>query len=315
MKTSTLLLPSLLTLSVVGFTHPAEAEDIAVSFAPPAPAGADTTQESIATTPDLGTPATGDSQAKPVAQPIALTFVPPTAATTAAVAPAPTPLVAVTPAPLFTGGSDSLVARTVGHAEGTRTADGDRTRAYYGHVDPGNGVWNLGSFSFQHCREPTYHCSTPEQADDHQLRRLQQQAATMQRRAADLGVTLSLQEALNGIDLANQAPLAVLATPGYIDWLRQARAQGLTGSEAVLWARTHSYWDPQRQRWDAPGLGNVAERISQDQQRRLSAIARALETYQQQAIATLPPAAPSKLAQQAPQERVADQIIFQDLPN
>ncbi|HIK15393.1 MAG TPA: hypothetical protein IGS53_08950, partial [Leptolyngbyaceae cyanobacterium M33_DOE_097] len=50
---------------------------------------------------------------------------------------------------LFKGGSQSVVARTVGHAEGTRTAAGGYTRAYRGHVDPGNGVWNLGTFSFQ----------------------------------------------------------------------------------------------------------------------------------------------------------------------
>ncbi|HEY9655075.1 MAG TPA: hypothetical protein V6C50_06255, partial [Crinalium sp.] len=31
---------------------------------------------------------------------------------------------------LFAGGSGSLVARTVGHAEGTRTPDGRKTRAY-----------------------------------------------------------------------------------------------------------------------------------------------------------------------------------------
>ena len=50
----------------------------------------------------------------------------------------------------FEGGGDSLVAKSVGSAEGTRTPSGGYTRAYYGHVDPGNGVWNLGSYSYQH---------------------------------------------------------------------------------------------------------------------------------------------------------------------
>ena len=41
---------------------------------------------------------------------------------------------------LFTGGPDSLVSKAVGSAEGTRTPTGGYTSAYYGHVDPGNGV-------------------------------------------------------------------------------------------------------------------------------------------------------------------------------
>jgi len=212
---------------------------------------------------------------------------------------------------LFAGGSDSLVARTVGHAEGTRGADGAKTRAYYGHVDPGNGVWNLGSFSFQHCREAQYNCSTPDQADRHQLRRLQGQTEMMRQRAERLQMELSLQEELNGIDLANQAPLAVLDSPGYIEWLKKAQEKGLKGSEAVLWARVSSYWDPRLNNWNAPGLGNEEGRITHDQNRRMTAIARALD-YQQQQVATraVPPRASSP---EEPAEQRADSIIFQDL--
>jgi hypothetical protein len=78
---------------------------------------------------------------------------------------------------LFEGGSDSLVARAVGSAEGTRTPEGHRNPAYYGHVDPGNGVWNLGSFSYQHG------ASSPEEADAKQLARLRQQAQVLQQKA------------------------------------------------------------------------------------------------------------------------------------
>ena len=101
---------------------------------------------------------------------------------------------------IFAGGSDSLVARTVGHAEGTRTADGHKTRAYYGHSDPGNGVWNLGSFSYQHS------ANSPEDADEKQLRRLQSQADTIRQKADAHRLELSLEEELNAIDLANQSP-------------------------------------------------------------------------------------------------------------
>lgn len=173
---------------------------------------------------------------------------------------------------LFDGGSDSLVAKTVGHAEGTRTVDGKRTRAYYGHVDPGNRAWNIGSFSYQHCDA---RC-TPEEADDRQLRRLRNQTEILQQKAVSYGMQMSLEEQLNGIDLANQAPLAALDQGGYIDRLRSAHQRGFTGSEAVLWARTYSFMNPRTQTWEAPGLGNTYDSISHDQERRRQAIVRAL---------------------------------------
>ena len=182
---------------------------------------------------------------------------------------------------LFVGGSDSLVARTVGHAEGTRTPDGRKTRAYYGHTDPGNGVWNLGSFSFQHCRDVRYHCATPEEADDRQLRRLQAQHVVLLQRAAAAKLQMTLVEQLNGIDLANQAPLAALSDQGYVDRLSQAKHKGFNGQNAILEARVWSYWSPQKKRWDAPGLGNVEPSIRHDQERRLLAIARAMTMAQQ----------------------------------
>jgi hypothetical protein len=206
----------------------------------------------------------------------------------------------VSPPPLFTGGSESLVARTVGHAEGTRTADGSKTRAYRGHVDPGNGVWNLGSFSFQHCREARYNCSTPEEADEHQLRRLQQQAEVLRQRASALGMELNLEEELNGIDLANQAPLAALGQPeAYPEHLARAKQMGLSGEKAILEGRVWGYWNARSQRWDAPGLGNTEANIRYDQNRRMQAIASALAAYQRQPVAR--------------REQLADQIIGQNL--
>lgn len=186
---------------------------------------------------------------------------------------------------IFAGGSDSLVARTVGHAEGTRTPNGRRTRAYYGHTDPGNGVWNLGSFSFQHCREAQYNCTTPQQADEHQLLRLQKQTDRLRQQAAAIGLAMTLEEELNGIDLTNQSPRAALSEWGYADRLLQAKQRGLKGQDAILEARVWSYWNPKADRWNAPGLGNTEAGIRHDQQRRMLAIARALSVYQQQAAA------------------------------
>ncbi|MFQ3618379.1 MAG: hypothetical protein SNJ57_15830 [Cyanobacteriota bacterium] len=175
---------------------------------------------------------------------------------------------------LFSGGSDSLVARTVGSAEGTRTPTGDRTSAYNGHTDPGNGVHNLGTFSYQHG------ASSPEEADKKQLERLRQQTETLQKKAKDLGLELTQAELLNGIDLANQAPQAALDRGGYVERLAEAKQQGKFGDEAILWARTQSFIDPDTQQWNAPGLGNNADSIERDQQRRMEAIAAAEEEFQ-----------------------------------
>lgn len=172
---------------------------------------------------------------------------------------------------IFQGGPESLVARAVGSAEGTRTPEGERTAAYFGHIDPGNRAWNLGTFSYQH------RAKTPEDADARQLRRLVSQTKRLKQQAKRYGLSLSLEELLNGVDLANQAPLAALDRQGYVEWLAQAHKLGMTGSEAIVWARTRSFIDPDTQRWNAPGLGNNIYSISQDQSRRASAIAQAIK--------------------------------------
>lgn len=185
---------------------------------------------------------------------------------------APPPPLTPAVAALFEGDDNSLVAVAVGHAEGTRTANGKRTLAYYGHVDPGNQAWNQGTFSYQHTAR------SPQEADQKQLARLKQQTKTLHNLAFQKGIVLTQIELLNGIDLANQAPQAALDR-GYIDWLAQAKVMGLQADEAILWARTRSFLDPDTGRWNAPGLGNSVQSISQDQGRRQQAIARAIAHY------------------------------------
>ncbi|EDX87879.1 hypothetical protein S7335_5592 [Synechococcus sp. PCC 7335] len=174
---------------------------------------------------------------------------------------------------IFLDGSNSLVARTVGSAEGTRHWSGDRTNAYYGHIDPGNGVWNLGTFSYQHG------ANSPEEADRKQLQRLKRQSYQIEEQATRLGIQLSLEEKLNALDLANQAPLAALDKGGYIERLAQARRLKMKGEEAILWARTYAYHDPHTRNWNAPGLGNNVRSISRDQERRISAVSKALKAF------------------------------------
>ena len=147
------------------------------------------------------------------------------------------------------------------------------TAAYYGHVDPGNGVWNLGSFSYQHG------ASSPEHADRQQLKRLQRQTVELRRQAQAKSFTLSLLEELNGIDLANQAPLAALDR-GYINWLQMANQHSMGSAERIVWARTKAFLDPDTGHWNAPGLGNHWDAIYHDQLRRYDAIEQALGAHQ-----------------------------------
>jgi hypothetical protein len=254
--------------------------------APPAPKPA---QAPVA---QASPPPQPSPQAAP--EPAALSFdlnptarlIPPTAQTQAALTgqggeatPAPlSPSHSPTPLnTLFDQGTNSIVAKAVGSAEGTRTPDGGKTWAYQGHVDPGNGVWNLGTFSYQHG------ATSPAEADQKQLERLKGQAQTLRRAALERGLTLTLEEELNGIDLANQSPRAALSRGGYMDRLKEAHDVGLSGADAVLWARTRSFLDPDTNRWNAPGLGNTAHGVTSDQDRRMKAIARAIEAQQRTA--------------------------------
>ncbi|HEY9816555.1 MAG TPA: hypothetical protein V6D20_12270 [Candidatus Obscuribacterales bacterium] len=173
---------------------------------------------------------------------------------------------------LFQGGTDSIIAKAIGAAEGTRTVTGDRTPAYYGHRDPGNGVWNLGTFSYQHGAQ------SPEEADQKQLERLYRQTQLLRSLASRRNLDLTQEVIINGIDLANQAPLAALSDEGgYVDRLQEAYRRGHRGSDAVLEARVYSYLNPSTNRWDAPGLGNTYQGIKADQLRRQQAIARVLD--------------------------------------
>ncbi len=175
---------------------------------------------------------------------------------------------------LFDGDSDSLVAWAVGSAEGTRTPNGTINPAYFGHTDPGNRVWNMGTFSYQHG------ASTPTEADQKQLARLKNQGDVLRQRALKHGLNLTLEETLNGLDLANQSPLASIGRVGYIERLVEAKANGYEGAEAILVARTRSYINPNTGRWNAPGLGNTEPSIRRDQKRRADAVAKAIAAYE-----------------------------------
>lgn len=260
-------------------------------------------------------PVSEQTPEEPVTVALSFDIVTPKAVQIAAAEPKQPPQLSANPLEgLFEGGSDSLVARAVGSAEGTRTPNGAINPAYYGHTDPGNGVWNMGTFSYQHGAK------TAAEADQKQLQRLQSQTQVLKKRALKHDLNLNLEETLNGIDLANQSPLASIGRVGYIERLVEARNMGYTGFESIVVARTRSYINPDTQRWNAPGLGNTLESITRDQRRRANAVARALEAYQQEnpqidweqwamfpasdtAVATQPPA-PEKTSTPAKEDFV-----------
>lgn len=72
-------------------------------------------------------------------------------------------------------GSKAGFAVLIGNAEGNRTAEGGFVKPnYYGHKDPGDGLWNIGSFSRANARFPNLPpAGSPEEADKMHLQHMQ----------------------------------------------------------------------------------------------------------------------------------------------
>jgi hypothetical protein len=85
----------------------------------------------------------------------------------------------------------------------------------------------------------------------------------------------------------------------YPERLAQAKHKGLQGRRAILEGRVWAYWDGDRGRWAAPGLGNTERGIRRDQRRRMLAVAKALSVYRQER------------GQASTSEQVVDQILGQ----
>lgn len=72
-------------------------------------------------------------------------------------------------------GSNAGFAVLIGNAEGNRMANGGFVKPnYYGHKDPGDGLWNIGSFSRANARFPNSPpARSPEEADKMHLQHMQ----------------------------------------------------------------------------------------------------------------------------------------------
>jgi hypothetical protein len=170
-------------------------------------------------------------------------------------------------------GSDSWVAVAVGCAEGTRTVDGRRTAAYFGHQDPGNNAHNQGSFSFQG------KALNPEDADAKQIFKFKSILLPRFIKAfADFHLPdrQILELWLIACDCFVQSEVACLGEKGFIDL---AVAGLRNGKRNYLEWRYKAYYDPKTGKLDAPGFGNDPGRLKADQLRRIGAVSEALAPH------------------------------------
>lgn len=136
------------------------------------------------------------------------------------------------PIELFAGGLDSLAMRVAGNTEGNLNPDGSKNPNYYGHVDPGDGHWNIGACSESNARNGT-NLRSPAEADQYCLDKLKNSVAKIESFAADAGVDLTIAEKLTAIDLYNQAPATLVESPNYFDRLIAARQRNTKGLPAL----------------------------------------------------------------------------------
>ena len=167
----------------------------------------------------------------------------------------------VKPVPLAITNDMHPLFVAIGINEGTRTPNGGYTKAYYGHTDPGNGVWNVGTVSGQQG-------GSPQSSDKRWAGTLTQTTTSVTPILVRGGLpqnSVGFQRVLfNVLDLKVQAPAAVT------DFLRQLPKivrQGVT-IEAIAKARADSFINPATGRLEAGGFGNDYSRLLRDQRSR-----------------------------------------------
>jgi hypothetical protein len=170
---------------------------------------------------------------------------------------------------MLDGGVDSAVAICVGTSEGTRTPDGRKTAAWNGHVDPGNGAQNQGSFSYQHS------AASPKEADLQQIKKFKDVLLPKFLRILPRLKTRTDGEIkrlfLCVCDCFTQSEAACTAKGGFLDQI-SANGNYPPTIDRVTDCRVDSYYDPTTERLDAPGFGNSIERLYNDQHRRTEAV-------------------------------------------
>lgn len=151
----------------------------------------------------------------------------------------------------------------VGVAEGTRTASGGYTKAYYGHRDMGDGNWNRGTVSGGRGTN-----ASPQMVDRKWMGTLtnvqQRMRGPLIANGLEPGTAGYNRVMFNLIDLTVQSPAAARDFAGK---LPEMKRKGWT-VEAIAKARSDSFINPATGRLDAPGFGNNYQRLFKDQRSR-----------------------------------------------
>jgi hypothetical protein len=169
--------------------------------------------------------------------------------------------VPVRPVPLAINNDMHPLFVAIGINEGTRTPNGGYTKAYYGHRDPGNGAFNVGTVSGQQG-------GSPQTSDQRWAGILTQAMTSVTPILVRSGLpqnSVGFQRMLFNIaDLKVQAPAAV---PDFVKRLPQIVRQGVT-IEAIAKARADSFINPATGRLEAAGFGNNYQTLLRDQRSR-----------------------------------------------
>lgn len=172
----------------------------------------------------------------------------------------------------------------------------EQTSAYFGHTDPGNLSWGDRVSNYGVCSDQGRSGGNTNEADQICLKRARDRLATNLQDLADAGINLDndIEAVINTADLYNQAsPVHSRLFPKA---LKIAYEGGLTGVEAMAWARTASFYVNSNKQLDlkngrnvASGLLGICARegravtewdcVHADQLRRAKAVASVLDQY------------------------------------
>jgi hypothetical protein len=174
------------------------------------------------------------------------------------------------------GGTNSLMAKAIGMAEGNRTASGGYTKYASGHTDPGNGAYNIGSFSAQ----GGLNDGTIAGSDQRVLDRLiKPRVGELFAAAAKAGVIVTPQILFNYLDLANQAPTAATGDrngKGFLGGL--ASLKGKENDQAAIAALRVEGFRNNSGRLETTFTSQAA--LLKDQQRRMAELTDAIAAFQ-----------------------------------
>jgi murein DD-endopeptidase MepM/ murein hydrolase activator NlpD len=179
---------------------------------------------------------------------------------------------------LFAGGSNSLIAKVIGMAEGNRDKRGGYTEHAKGHRDPGNGAWNVGSFSAQgNLNKGSIAASDAAVID--QL--LKPAVSKLFDEAAKVGVAITPKVLFNYLDLMNQAPQAATGDaggPGFLGQLSKLKMNE-NNDKAIAQLRVDSF----RNNSGAleTSFGSEGE-LLRDQQRRMGELNDAIKAFKKE---------------------------------